>query len=229
MKRIERFCDVMIKAIIFDLDGVIVESEKAHIEAEQQAFLEHGVQISAEGLHKYTGTTAKMMFTELIKKHKLNTTFEEIFSQKEEILFKLLEQEAEPTRGVIELLEKLKKRNVKLAIGSSSNKKLIEYVLRKLSITHLFDCVVSAENIVHSKPNPEIFLKAAAELGVSPVECAVIEDAKLGVEAAKRAGIKCVGYRNPNSGQQDLSKADMIIDDFTKVDVDKLLSQIDAR
>lgn len=219
----------MIKAIIFDLDGVIIESEKAHIEAEQQVFLKHGVQISAEELHKYTGTTAKMMFTELIKKHKLNTTFEEIFSQKEEILFKLLEQEAEPTRGVIELLEKLKRRNVKLAIGSSSNKKLIEYVLRKLSVTYLFDCVISAENIVHSKPNPEIFLKAAAELGVSPVECIVIEDAKLGVEAAKRAGIKCVGYRNPNSGMQDLSKADMIIDDFTKVDVDKLLSQIDAR
>jgi len=219
----------MIKAFIFDLDGVLVESEKAHIEADQQAFLKHGVQISAEELHKYTGTTAKMMFTELMKKYNMKTTFEEIFEQKEEIFFKLLEADAEPTKGVIELLKELKKRNLKLAIGSSSSGKVVEHVLRKLNITHLFDRVLGSEDIVHSKPNPEIFLKAAVELGVSPDECAVVEDAKLGVEAAKRAGMRCIGYQNPNSGQQDLSRADIVVDGFSKVTVDGLLSRIDTR
>lgn len=213
----------MIKAVIFDLDGVIVESESAHIEAEQQTFLKYGVRISSDELHKYTGTTAKLMFTELIRKYKLNATFEEIFRQKETILFKLLEKDAEPTKGVITLLKKLKSKGIKLAIGSSSTKKQIKYVLSKLDIEHLFDSVIGEEDIVRSKPDPEIFLKAAAELDVNPSECLVVEDSELGVEAAKRAHMKCVGYINPNSGDQNLSKADTVTDDFSRLDIGTLL------
>jgi len=87
----------------------------------------------------------------------------------------------------------------------------------------LFDCIVGAEDIVHSKPNPEIFLKAAAELNVNPSDCLVVEDSKLGVEAAKHAGMKCLGYRNPDSGNQNLSKADIITDDFSKLSIAALL------
>jgi len=154
----------LIKAVIFDLDGVIVESENAHIEAEKQTFLKYGVQISADELHKYTGATAKVMFTELIAKYKLDTTFEEMFRQKEDILYKLLEDDAEPTKGIITLLWKLKSRKIRLAIGSSSPKKQIKYVLSKLDIAHLFDSAVGAEDIARSKPDPEVFLKAAGKL-----------------------------------------------------------------
>jgi beta-phosphoglucomutase family hydrolase len=214
---------LLIKAAIFDLDGVIVESENAHVEAEKQTFLKYNVQISAEELHRYTGTTAKVMFTELIRKYKLSTTFEEMFRQKENILFRLLEEDAEPTKGIITLLGKLKSERVKLAVGSGSTKKQIKYVLSKLGIARFFDSVVGAEDIVHSKPDPETFLKAAAELDVDPSECLVVEDSELGVEAAKRAHMKCVGYRNLNSGNQDLSKADIITDDFSKLNIANLL------
>jgi beta-phosphoglucomutase family hydrolase len=213
----------MIKAVIFDLDGVIVDSERVHIEAEKQTMLKYGVRISSEELHRYTGTTARFMFTELIKKYKLNTTFEKIFSEKEEILFKLLEKDVQPTKGVIEFAEKLKQKNVKLAIASSSHKRLITYVLEKLNIVDLFDSIVSSEDVIYGKPNPEIFLRAANELNVSPVECLVIEDSKLGVEAAKSAGMKCAGYRNPDSGNQDLSKADVVIDNFSALNLQELL------
>ena len=205
------------------MDGVIVESESAHIEAEQQTLLKHNVTISADELHKYTGTTAKLMFTELIRKYKLAATFEDMFRQKEDILFKLLEKDAEPTKGVITLLKKLKSKGIKLAIGSSSTKKQIKYVLNKLGIEHFFDSVIGEDDIVHSKPDPEIFLKAAAELDANPSECLVVEDSELGVEAAKRAHMKCVGYRNPNSGNQNLSKADTVTDDFSKLDIETLL------
>ena len=213
----------LIRAVIFDLDGVIVESENAHIEAEKQTFLKYGVRISSEELHKYTGTTAKVMFTELIRKYRLNTTFEEISGQKEDTLFRLLKEDAEPTKGITALLRELKSKRIKLAIGSSSTKKQIKYVLNKLEIAHIFNCVVGAEDIVNSKPDPEIFLKAAAELNANPSECLVVEDSKLGVEAAKRAHMKCVGYRNPNSGNQDLSRADIITDDFSRLDIEALL------
>jgi len=214
----------MIKAVIFDLDGVIVESEHMHIEAEKQTMLKYGVRISSEELHRYTGTTAKFMFTELIKKYKLNTTFKRIFNEKEEILFKLLEKDVQPTKGVIKFIEKLKRENVKLAIASSSHKRLIKFVLERLNITHLFDSIVGSEDVIHGKPNPETFLKAANELNVNPIECLVIEDSKLGVEAAKNAGMKCVGYRNPSSGNQDLSKADVVIDNFSALNLRELLS-----
>jgi beta-phosphoglucomutase family hydrolase len=214
----------MIKVVIFDMDGVIVESEHIHIEAEQQTMLKHGVRISAEELHTYTGTTAEFMLTELIKNYRLKTTFERMFNEKEEILFKLLEKETRPTKGVIELLKKLKQKGIKLAIASSSHRKLIDYVLRRLDIGQLFDFVVSAEDIAHSKPNPEIFLKSAWGLKVEPVECLVVEDAKLGIEAAKNAGMRVIGYRNPHSGDQDLSRADMIICDFSRLSVEEMLA-----
>jgi beta-phosphoglucomutase family hydrolase len=214
----------MIRAVIFDMDGVIVESEHIHIEAEQQTLLKHGVRISAEELHAYTGTTAEFMFRELIKKYRLNTTFEKIFNEKEGILFRLLEEETKPTKGVIKLLKKLKQKGIKLAIASSSHRKLIEYILRRLDVGWLFDFVVSAEDIAHSKPNPEIFLRSALGLKVQPVECLVVEDAKLGIEAAKKAGMKVIGYRNPNSGDQDLSRADMIVNDFSRLSVEEMLA-----
>jgi beta-phosphoglucomutase family hydrolase len=214
----------LITTVIFDLDGVIVESEDAHIEAEKQMFLKYGVVISAEELHTYTGTTAKAMFTTLIAKYGLKTTFDEMNRQKEKVLLRLLAEDAEPTKGVLSLIRELKRRGVRLAVGSSSTRRLVDFVLKKLGIASMFDCVIAAEDVEHSKPDPETFLKAAAELGVRPDECLVIEDAELGVEAAKRAAMKCVGYHNPHSGNQDLSKANIEIDDFSKMDIDEMLA-----
>jgi beta-phosphoglucomutase family hydrolase len=213
----------MIKAVIFDMDGVIAETEYAHIEAEKQTMLKHGVRISEDELHEYTGTTAKLMFTDLIEKYKLNTTFEKIFSEKEKILDKMLEEDIEPTKGIIDLLLLLKKKKIKLAVASSSHRKMIGHVLKKLKIIDLFDSIIGAEDINRSKPDPEIFLMSAKRLHVRPEECWVVEDSKFGVEAAKKAGMKCLGYVNPSSGKQDLSKADLIIDDFRRLDVSKLI------
>jgi HAD superfamily hydrolase (TIGR01509 family) len=194
-----------------------------HVEAEKQIMLKHGVKITAEELRDYTGTTAEFEFNDLIRKYKLNTTAETLFNEKEDILFRLLEERTEPTKGVIGLIKKLKQQGFKLGIATSGHRKLVRYYLSKLGIESFFDTVVCAEDIIHSKPHPEIFLKAAQKLGVEPTECIVIEDAKLGIEAAKKAGMKAVGYRNPSSGNQDLSKADWVVSDFTKLDFQELL------
>lgn len=214
----------MIKAVIFDMDGVIAETEPVHDKADKATLLKYGVRLSDEELHRYTGTTAKFMFKELIEKYRLNTTVEKIFREKEKILFELLEEDTQPTKGVIELLHKLKEIGIRLAIASSAHMRLIEYVLQRLEITHLFDATVGAEDVEHSKPNPKIFLIAAKRLNVSPDECLVVEDAKVGVEAAKSAGMKCLGYINPSSGNQDLSEADFVTDDFSRVSIQQILS-----
>jgi beta-phosphoglucomutase family hydrolase len=213
----------MIKAMIFDMDGVIVDSEPMHIKAEKQTLLKHGVKITTEELRTYTGTTAEFEFNDLIQKHKLNTTAETLFNEKDDILFRLLEERTEPTKGVIDLIKDLKQHGFKLGIATSGHRKLAHYYLDKLGIEPLFDTVVCSEDIARSKPDPEIFLKAAQRLDVEPTECIVIEDAKLGIEAAIKAGMKCIGYSNPNSGNQDLSKADWVVSDFTRLDLQRLL------
>jgi beta-phosphoglucomutase family hydrolase len=214
----------MIRAVIFDMDGVIAETERAHIDAEKQTMLKYGIKITEEELHKYTGTTAKSMFMDLIKKYELDTTFDRIFNEKEKILFKLLNEDVTPTKGVIDLLHRLREVGIKLGLASSSHKRLVEFVLKKLKITDLFDSIVSAEDAAKSKPDPEIFLLSAHMLKVDPTECCVVEDSRLGVEAAKTAKMKCLGFQNPNSGSQDLSKADLIVDDFSKINITQLLS-----
>ena len=212
-----------IRAVIFDFDGVIAETEHTHIRAEKETMLKYGIKISEDELHEFTGTTAKHMFTELIRRYDLNTSFDEIFNEKEKIMFKLLETDVQPTKGVIELLWKLKGKKMKLGIGSSSHRRLITYVLKKLEIENLFEAVVGAEDITYGKPNPEIFLKCARMLGTDPAQCLVVEDAALGLQAARAAGMICLGYRNPHSGKQDLAKADFVTDDFTRLDIEKLV------
>jgi beta-phosphoglucomutase family hydrolase len=207
----------MTKAVIFDMDGVIVDSEPIHIEAEKRALLKYGVKITTEELRMYTGTTAEFEFNDLIRKYKLNANAETLFNEKMDIMFRLLEKGIEPTKGVTDLIKNLKQQGFKLGIATSGHRKLAHYYLNKLGMASFFDTVVCAEDITRSKPDPEIFLKAAQRLGVEPAKCVVIEDAKLGIEAAAKAGMKRIGYRNPNSGNQDLSKADFIVSDFTRL------------
>ena len=213
----------MVKAVIFDMDGVIIDSEHLHNDAEKKVMLKYGVSISSEELQNYTGMTDEFMFKDLIKTYDLNASYIELYSLKEKILIGLFQESVQPIRGVIEFLKELKQKNIKLAIGSSSHRKLINLSLKKFNILNMFDVIVSVEDVTHSKPNPELFLKAASMLSLKPMDCAVVEDAKSGVEAAKNAGMKCIGYKNPNSGDQDLTNADIIIDAFSKLDLNVLL------
>jgi beta-phosphoglucomutase-like phosphatase (HAD superfamily) len=95
-------------------------------------------------------------------------------------------------------------------VASSSAEKLVTLVLQKIGVRRFFDVVLSGESVTKSKPEPEVFLKTASLLRVLPENCVVVEDAMHGVTAAKRAGMKCVGYRNRNTGNQDLSRADFV-------------------
>jgi HAD superfamily hydrolase (TIGR01509 family) len=206
------------------MDGVIVQSEEAHIQAEKQIMLKRGVTISAEELHRYTGSTAKYMFSRLKENYGLENSVEDLEMEKEDLLLKLMQRDMKPTEGVILLIRQLKQRGVKLALASGSSRRVIDHVLSGLEIRSFFDAIVGAEDVGKSKPDPEVFIEAATRLKIKPEECVVVEDANLGVLAAKRAGMKCVGYRNPESGEQDLSAANITIDSFIDLDVDQLLS-----
>lgn len=213
----------MIEAVIFDLDGVIVDSEPMHLEVDRNMIESNGIHISDEELKKYIGISNVKLWTDLIKKYKVNHTVGELVNQQKVNKIKAFrENNLKPVPGVIELIDSIGTAKLSLAIASSSPKEFIDVVLEKLDLQNKFKYILSGENFKRGKPEPDIFLAAAKLLKKVPDQCVVIEDSAHGVTAAKRAGMKCIGYRNLGSGMQDLSLADLIINSFFDLSIEKI-------
>lgn len=208
----------MLKAILFDMDGVIIDSEPLHCRAFQKAMKQFGLDLTTEYCYQFIGNTDKYMIDVLIKDFHLPNTQDEIMKVKHDVLEQMeLEEGYPPVPHVVDLIKHLSKHPVKLAIASSSPMNQIHFTAKSLNLSPYFHEYISGMDLKHSKPAPDIFLKAADMLGVLPSECLVIEDSFHGVTAAKAAGMACVGYYNENSGKQDLSKADIIVEGFEEI------------
>ncbi len=216
----------MIKAIIFDMDGVIIDSEPIHKQVERSIFERLNIEVSEEEHNSYVGKTSMGMWNEIKFKHNLkeDISSEEIVRLEVDryIEHLLADDDIKPINGVREFINELHIDDIKLALASSAVRKSIETVINLFELEEYFGISISGEDIENGKPFPDIFLKAAKELGVKPMECVVIEDSKNGVMAAKAAGMKCIGFKNPNSGDQDLSSADMVINSFSQIDCKKI-------
>lgn len=207
--------NAMKKLIIFDMDGVLVDSEKIYMDMNREFFRELGAEISHEEYQAFIGISATRMWTYIKEKTGLLQSVEELKEQEKELKHKTLKEvPLAPTPGLVAFLDHLKQNEHPLAIASSGLRKNIELILEKTGLGNYFDLVVSGEQVTKGKPEPDIFLKVATHFGIAPSNCIVIEDSRNGVLAAKAAGMYCIGYYNPNSGNQDLSKADMVIDSF---------------
>ncbi|PNR95327.1 HAD family phosphatase [Petrotoga sp. 9PWA.NaAc.5.4] len=208
----------MIKAIIFDMDGVIIDSEPIHYDANKRIFDELGIPITQSIYVKYIGVSNEDMWNEIKNEYDLKQTVQELVDRQNlENLEHIKKYAKEPISGVVELLELLKNNSYKVALASSSPEILIKEVLEKFQLSKYFDVVVSAESVSRGKPKPDLFIYTAGLLNVKPRECLVIEDSKNGVKAAKCAGMVCIGFNNPNSMNQDLSKADIIVENMNEI------------
>lgn len=208
------------QAVIFDMDGVLIDSEPLHYQAEQQLLKQLNIKTSRNYLNQFVGTTSAFMWSQILTAYHRNEALQDVLAQQLEIKINLLqESEYQPIQGVIELLDKLKRTNLRMAVASSSAPQFIEAVLTKLKLINYFEFSLSGENVPQGKPAPDIFLKAAELLQLQASQCVVIEDSMHGVSAAKSAGMRCIGYQNPNSGQQNLSQADIVINCFDELDL----------
>jgi beta-phosphoglucomutase family hydrolase len=212
----------MIQTVIFDLDGVIIDSEPVHFKLERQMLDELKVDISSEEHNSYVGMSSENMWTTIVNKHDLSYQPAELVKKKHSLYLDHLinEQNLHPIPGVAELIKELYQNNFKLIIASSSPLEVIDAVLKKFDLSNYFIATISGTQLTHSKPHPEIFLRAATLADSEPEECVVIEDSQNGVTAAKAAGMKCIGFANPNSGNQNLNKADAIINSFEEINID---------
>ena len=209
------------EAVIFDMDGVIIDSELLHTKLERELLEEYGGKISKEEHEAFIGTTDYYMWSTLKAKFDLAPSVDELVKIKK----KRFAQNMHKIRLVdnfYEFMLKLYNKKYALALASSNNRTNVDQIMQKFDLGQYIKVSISGEEVVKSKPDPEIFLKAAQKLAVKPHHCLVIEDATAGVLAAKSAGMQCLGFKNPNSGQQDLSKADLVVESFKELTLDNI-------
>lgn len=209
----------MLKAVIFDMDGVIIDSEPQHTQAAILALQIYGITAPREYIESFVGSTTYYMCQQMIKEFDIKVTAEELLQANNDMKAYLLERDGHTVVPyIIDLMKDLHQNGIKLIIASSSSSEAIEEVMDSLNIRQYFEGYISGMNVTYPKPAPDIFLKAAEILGVNPSECVVIEDSHHGVRAARAAGMTCIGFLNPNSGNQDLSQTTFLVEGFDEVD-----------
>lgn len=213
------------KAVIFDMDGVIIDSEPIHYHCSNTLLKDHGVVLEKEKYDSYIGGSCVTMWKDVIELHQLPMTVEEILKTEYGIFLDYLSKgkgKIQPIKGIPGLIDQLKEEGMTMALASSSALDNINTVLDLFELQHAFTHKVSGMTLKRTKPDPEIFLITADKLGVEPKDCVVIEDSSNGVKAAKAAGMKCIGYQNPECGYQDLSLADVIVKSIEDITPDMM-------
>ena len=200
----------MLKAVIFDMDGVLVDSEPFICEAAIRMFAEYNLIVSEEDFIPFVGAGEDRYIGGVAEKYGFPIDIPKDKARTYEIYGEIVKGRIEPLPGVHDFISNARKRGLKLAIASSADPVKINTNLSEIGIpAEAFDAVVSGLDVEKKKPNPDIFLAAAGKLNVLPAECLVVEDAVNGVAAAKAAGMRCLGLTTSFTAH-DLSKADWI-------------------
>lgn len=215
----------MIKACLFDLDGVIVDTAKYHYIAWRELAKEMGFDFTENDNERLKGVSRMASLDILLEIGGIELNQEEkekLATRKNEhyLSFILKMQPDEILPGAREFLEMCRENGIATALGSASKNAMT--ILNRLELTHLFDAIVDGNKTAKAKPDPEVFLKGAEELGVEASQCVVFEDAEAGVEAALAAGMKCVGIGSPDI----LSKADLVISGLDQMEIQRLTNLI---
>lgn len=211
------------KAVIFDMDGVLIDSEPLHFEVDKMVLRKLNIDESESYLERFVGYTNPAMWKIIKTEYSIEKTIDELIELQMTTKLKYLEEsDYKAIEGIKELLKEIRRNKIPIGIASSSPRVFIEAVIKKIGISEYFDNWISGEEVEKSKPEPDVFLKVAELLAVNPHDCIVIEDSKSGTIAAKKAGMKCIGYKNINSGNQDLSVADIIIENMSSLNYEKM-------
>ena len=196
-------------AVIFDMDGVLVDSEPLYMAVERQSFARYGVALDEQEQARFVGTSQQQMWREIKVLYGIEVAISQLIAEHQQRVLSVLGQSSlQAMPGVMRLLDELDKLGIPYALASSSPRLLVSCVLERIGLAGRFCHMVCGDEVRLSKPDPHIFLLAAQGLGVAPARCLVIEDSGHGVTAAKAAGMQCIGLMNPNSGSQSLEGAD---------------------
>ena len=213
-------------AIIFDMDGVLLDSESRYVHGDVRMYEQLGLTLTPEDSAGLLGVNLTSGSQFILDTHpELSLTLDEMKAIYAASLLRCLEEAEDLTLmdGVEEWLSALKAAGVKMAVASSSTADMVDHVVDRFHLRDYMDYVINGAMVQNGKPDPEIFLKAAAALGVSPDRCAVVEDSAAGIRAAHDAGMYCLAYSGANVHGVDQSAADAVVDVYNKETISYLL------
>jgi HAD superfamily hydrolase (TIGR01509 family) len=200
--------------VIFDMDGVIVDSEPYSVQALVDILRQYGVEPTEDDLRRSYGRRIRDDFVDYFSRYGVAADVYTAIAHKHARYYHLAAGHLQPFPGVMPLLRRLRDQGYRLALASSGDRVKVAFGLQALQLNGMFEAIISGDDVTHSKPDPEIYLTAAQRLGIPPIECVAIEDAPAGVEAAKRAGMRCIAVTNSVPREQ-LRKADLIVASLT--------------
>ena len=210
----------MLQTVIFDMDGVIVDTEPVHNYAYYEHFKLLGIEVSAEMYASFTGNSTKNVFQKIKDHFEVTEDIHTLVEKKRSLFNDAFDTKADLflLEGVEELIKQLHQNGIQLILASSSSKVTINRVFNRFKLHSYFSHIVSGEDFPQSKPNPDIFLEAVRLSQSKKENCIIIEDSTNGIKAAHAAGVFCVGYRSVNTKKQDYSLANLVIDRFEELD-----------
>jgi len=207
----------MIKAVIFDMDGVISDTEIFHSTIERDMLKKFGIEMKPEEIaDKYSGVPVKVFFKEILDANKVSYDIDKIVAEKQRLMIERSRGHIKSMPGAMELIKKVQQKGLKLALGTSSQRDLAKLILAELKLKDTFDAIATIDDVKKGKPSPDIFLFASEKLGVAPEECIVIEDGRSGMLAAKRAGMKCIGLVEDRHAKD--YPADILVESLKEID-----------
>lgn len=207
----------MIKAVIFDMDGVMIDSEPLWEKTERILLARRDIEYTPVYRDQIVGLNQNDSGKLLIDTFELNEKVEDVISERVEILTAIYEEELEVVRDLIPLLDDLRDHQFKLAVASSSPLRVINFVLDMFSLHEYFPIVVSGECTDNGKPHPAIYLHTADRLEVEPSECVAIEDSINGLRSAKAAGMYCIAVPDKRLSQVEFQNADLIVPNLNRI------------
>ncbi len=210
-----------LKAVIWDMDGVIADTAPYHFKAWHEVFRKSDVNFTEEDFKRHFGQRNDTIIRSTLGQSISQGDLDNIANEKEANYRRLVAPNIEPLPGAINLIKLLNKNGVKMAIASSAPVENIQLIARGLGIDSYFQAIVWGREVMEGKPSPQGFLLAAQKLGIEPGNCIVIEDAVAGVAAAKSAGMKCLAVTTTHP-KEKLKEADLILDTLEEVDLDYL-------
>ena len=216
-----------LKAVLFDMDGVIVDTEPLHRKAYFAMFDDVNIPVTEELYNSFTGQSTINICRELVRLFNLSETPESLMKLKRKHFKYLFENDTSLglLDGVLDLIKDYHTNGLKLVLASSASMVNINRIFDRFDLNQYFVSKLSGADLQQSKPHPEIFIKAAEVAGFPKQHCMVIEDSTNGMKAAKSAGIYCVGYRSNHSKNQDYSYADKVIESFGEINFQDISTQ----
>jgi len=207
---------ILITGVLFDMDGTLEDSEPYHYEAYRRCLEQYGLIFTPEDNRKFTGTTDRYICDSLVTAFRLPITAQALLEMKERMLVSV-NTHPTPLPGVVELITTLRQRGIKMGVASSSTLSCIDMILTRLKLKHYFDIIASGEEVIRSKPFPDVYTLGATRLGMEPQNLLAVEDSGNGVRAAKQAGLTCIAVPCSLTLNDDHSPADVILTSLQEI------------